>query len=241
MCTIRWCHKEFKRKYNKTDSNHKKDFSPAFIDDILNEALFDYVELFATGNNNKKYRLSVEANQQRIDMLLAFIPEPAVLTPTLIDESCGIYEIELPEDYFHLLKLTYKDSECDQCDPIGVEIETHNNIDNVLTDEYQKPSKRWQRLVGLFRDKNKIVIYTNNEFELDELELSYIKCPNQVYFGGYRSVDGDLNELSDPIDPELDKYCHILIEIAVQNVARDLYDTVQVQLRDEKLLTRTNG
>ena len=40
--TIERLHQEFKFRWNKVNSNHKKDFPSAFIDDAFNKATDDY-------------------------------------------------------------------------------------------------------------------------------------------------------------------------------------------------------
>lgn len=47
-------HYNFKLRYNKIDSQHKKDLNPAEIDEILNDAIKIWTENQYSGNNITK-------------------------------------------------------------------------------------------------------------------------------------------------------------------------------------------
>ena len=86
-----------------------------------------------------------------------------------------------------------------------VRIEQHDDLDTVLIDEFRKPNWRYKRVVGVFskdsrvqtagtaNDTNRsLTIYTDGEFTIDTLHITYLKTPNVVSFGGYTDLDGNL-------------------------------------------------
>jgi len=73
--TIERLHQEIKFRWNKLNSNHKKDLPGAYLDDALNKATDDFIEIFYSGNNSKEYKFGFEVIQQRIDMLQTLVVE----------------------------------------------------------------------------------------------------------------------------------------------------------------------
>lgn len=71
--TIERLHQEIKFRWNKMNSNHKKDFFPELLDDAINKTIEDYVEIFYSGANPKHYNFGFEVNQQMIDMLRTLV------------------------------------------------------------------------------------------------------------------------------------------------------------------------
>lgn len=240
MCSIRWIHKEFKLRYNKIDSNHKRDLPPAFIDDIANESLIDYVEIPFSANKAKKYKIPFDATQQKRDMLRTLI-EPITID-TRTGTECNTWLARLPDDYFHPVRSYYADEDCDECKPYNIEVVQYDDLNSILTDDYRKPSKRWRRLVATVKQED-IVIHTDGLIQPLEIFLEYIRCPAKVFIGGYDTLDyieGDQNApsaSSTPIDPDIpDKYCSFLVDLMVQNASRPLYDPQQVSLREDKII-----
>lgn len=243
MCSIKYLHKEFKLRYNAIDSNHKKDFPTAFIDDFFNSALFSYVEMFSTGNNIKKYKMGFEVTQQRVDMLSTLVVPSEKLIPNDFNEELNRYEFklnDLSEDYFHLIR-AYTINECGL---INIKPEQHDDLNIILNDYYKKPSKKWKRLISTIKrssdqDGSSIYVYTNGEFNLDGIYIEYIKCPRNVFFGGYNTIDcdnGGYCSTDNPVDPDIpSKYCNLLVDMAVQEAASTLYDINQINIKENKI------
>ena len=240
MHDIRYLHKEFKLRYNAIDSNHKKDYPAAFIDDFYNTALFDYVEIFATGNNAKRYRIGFEVTQQRTDMISTLVISDS-MTPTAVVD--GVYEFNLDslsERYFHLVRASANTD----CGTINIKPEQHDDLNYVLSDEYCKPSRKWKRLISTIKrsssgEGSSVYVYTNNEFNLDGINIEYIKYPRKVFFGGYNSLECDGTNYcidSPSVDPDIPyAYYSVLVDLAVQEASRALYDVNQINIREQKI------
>ena len=67
--TIDRIHQEIKARWNKLNSNHKPDFSPAYLDDCINKSQEDFVDIFYSGNNSKQYKFGFE---KRLDSGVEF-------------------------------------------------------------------------------------------------------------------------------------------------------------------------
>lgn len=250
MCDVKRLHVLFKQKYNKIDSNHNKDFPPAFIDDFLYEAALDYVDIFGASDQRKAQKYGFEVTQQRIDMLSTLvidINDGDALAPISESTEYGLYkyEFELGTDdlpYMHKVRFFANSS----CGPIGIEIEQHGDLNIVLTDSYQKPSIKWRRLVGVIRktsNLNKSSLYVYSDDELTGLLGQYIKRPNKPFFGGYDTleyINGDAtypSSISTPVNLDIpDTYCDFLVDIAVQNVSGNLKDYNHTNYLQQKSL-----
>jgi len=252
MCTTRWIHKEIKLRYNKLNSNHKRSLPSPYIDDIIKKSTFDYIDLFATGNNLKKFKVGFEVTQQRMDMLSTLVVPEETLDGTLFNDDIGIYEFKLKNltnKYFHKVRVFYYDKVCNKIVPIT--IVTHDELDNILRSDLDKPSKKWDRLIAKFATdsdtstESSLYVYTNKEFELSSITIEYIRCPAKAFVGGYDTLEyleGDEdapNQTSAVVNPDIpDKYCDVLVSICVQNLARILYDKAQLEFTNEDLLSK---
>lgn len=90
-------------------------------------------------------------------------------------------------------------------------------------------------LSSLFLNVNDV----NNipQFKIVNAEISYIKYPNRVFFGGYNHIDGMSNTSSPPIHCDLDEGFHDeIIRKAVQLAREDLLDQLGIQVSNLKTL-----
>lgn len=247
---------EFRLRSNKLDSNHKRDLPKAFIDDLLNDAYFYLIEVLYSGNNYKQYKLGFEYTQQRIDMLSPLVvkqPEQLCFGWNTSDLDNNIYEYYLDSDvgnlkydYLHFLRAYVNTS----CGIINVKPEQIDDLNLILNDSVRKPSKKWRRLVASFGKsshddvKSSLFVYSNGEIDLNTLCIEYLRCPERLFVGGYDTLEflsGDTNapnKTSNPISPELaDKYCNLIVDVAVQEFERIMGDPNAFQLRKNKLDT----
>jgi len=240
-------HQQFKFKYNKLDSNHKQDFPPAFIDDLANSALFYYVEMFYSGNNSKAIRMGFEVTQQRMDMLSDFVIPAEVEGPKeLIKHPNGVYEFsfgDLKYTYKHLVR-TFVSTDCGI---INITPKQHDDLNILLNDEYQKPSRAWKRIPSKIAKSSKdsgssLYLYTNEEFTIDTIQIEYLKAPDKIFSGGYDTLDFLCGEEapskeSDPIKTDLSEcYLDTLVDIMVALASDNLNDANQLNIREQRII-----
>lgn len=241
--TIELWHYNFKLRYNKIDSQHKKDFNPAEIDEILNDAIKIWVEEQYSGNNVK--RAGAEVIQQKTDNLSSLLikfPIQPQLTTTLVND--GVYEFPLSttkgltHPYLHIMRGYGKIKNCTE--KVKIDFVEHDDLDFILSDPHRKPSNGFfKRLVGVFGKSSQasiessIFIYTDN-FQIDGIYPEYYKKPVIVSIGGYRDIN---NNLKTKVECDLPESFHTqIIDIAVQEVSRILEDTNRFQLTSQKQL-----
>lgn len=236
MCNIYRQHQEFKRRLNKLDSNHKKDFPPAFIDDILYEAALDYVDIFSGNNRGKALRYGFEEIQMRTDMLYTLVKDFDKELSTYTDEfGFKKYSISVPTDYMHIVRIHVSSATCGD---VEGDIISHNNLN--LNDAYQGPSVKWNQIPILFVD-GKLIIYSDEE--LTNVKGQYIKAPQKPFSGNYDTLEyikGNVqypNKNSNIINMDIpEPYCDVVVDIAVENVSGNLGDYNNVNYLQNKIL-----
>lgn len=240
---------EFDLLFNKVNSNHKKTFSPAEKDRFLNRGKDEYVEMFWSGENAKKFKLGFEVTQQRRDMLATLLigqPEQPLILPVQVDTVLNIYEFDfndLKYKYKHLSRAYVKLKDCD--DTISVALEETDDMDTVLRDSNRSPSLKWRRAVGQIKSssdtntESSLYVYTNGEFEIEGAYIEYLREPAEICLGTYT----DIPTLANPnpsIKPQVNcdlpvQYHDLVVDIAVQEAVRVLEDVNRLQLRQERV------
>lgn len=249
MASIYKAHWLFKERYNKTNSNHYRDFSPIQIDQFLTDAIHQFIEIHAFP----------EMHQQRFDMvanLVVTYPEQPDVAYSSANDN--VYEFKMSElvyPYLHF-KRAYVDTNCGLT---KVEIVGQGRLNDILTDVLQQPSKKWRRLVGAFAkssDENGIslYVYADDDFIVSTLRIEYVRKPKQPFFGKYNSLEykqcidtngtncGQYYNTTSPLqDIEInDNYLTTIVDIAVKEAARVMRDAGTVQLQTEKINSITN-
>lgn len=247
MIPVQRIHHEFKLHYNKLNSNHKRDFPAAYIDDLINRAQLEYVDIFATGTNAKKFKIGFEVTQQRTEMLSPLVITSKQSIPVYIDSESNFYDVFeylLPLDYHYYVRGTIKTN----CGTFTIDPKQHDDIGTLLTGYHTRPSLQWLRFPSLFAktsnaDGKSVYIYMPNDVPIQEFSITYIKKPTKVFIGGYNTLEyisGDssaYNTSTGVVNSELpEDYLHVLVDIMVDIVSRILQDGASVQLMQDKLI-----
>ncbi len=124
------------------------------------------------------------------------------------------YNFDLPKNYFDLADVRAKATKNKCSDLIAcVEIQTEN-LNEVLQDEFQKPSFEW-REAPYTVNSDKLSIYTDN-FEIPEILLNYYRYPNQIRLVNELNPESDFDETF-PIEWD-DKSLDDIISLMVFNL-----------------------
>ncbi len=230
-------HYEIKARFNKLNSNHYQDFYPAELDDSINKAQDDLVEMFYSGNNSKEYKIGFEVTQQRTDMLSNLVVNSSIV-PTLV--TTNQYRMALPTDYKHFINGRVIMQGCSN--PFTLYIVTHNDLTQKMIDVNHKPSKTWGRCLGVFRSDG-LHIYSDGV--VTSVEFTYIKKPRQVFISGYDTLEflagisGSPSSASPQQQCELNEQCHdILVEMTVQYLSRVFENNNKVLLQKEHIINK---
>lgn len=238
MYSILQAHYDVRRQKDRIGSSDDKEFHPAEIDEVLNHALHIWKENVYAGFNAKGS--GFEVTQQRTDDLNTLVVTET-LTPS--SSSNGIYEFKLSQlslPYWHLVRLSGNVTKDSCSKSIEVNLVQHDDLSYYLKDSIQGPNFKWNKTVATLRKDNissvldsaSIYVYTNNKFEVNSLEITYLREPSKVNLGGYTGIDGNLTTQQDFDIPANSVYK--VINIAVRELARELKDSA-FQLYDQKV------
>ena len=103
------------------------------------------------------------------------------------------------------------------------------NLDELLRDDIKKPSFAWAESFCTLKN-NKIRVFTNNEFEINDAILSYYRQPVRIQIAG---IQDPYNQLVSAIDVECefkDDIVEVLVDEAVKILAGDIESVNQRQI-----------
>ncbi len=161
-----------------------------------------------------------ESSKRRIDDL----------EPILVDSPMTLYKKEsyyrteeLPEDYFEWKRLSADASHgcCKDNRGMIIYLAKEANVELLLRDKLKQPSFKWGETFCTRKGK-KIYIYTNDEFELESVTLTYYRQPTHIQIQG--CVDPYTQQLS-TVDVECefkDDLVELFIDEAVKILAGDI-------------------
>jgi hypothetical protein len=103
-----------------------------------------------------------------------------------------LWDFELPKNYFDLSDVTATAIKGGCTTNISlVELQTEN-LNEILQDEFSKPSFEWQEALYTV-NSDKISIYTT-DFKIEELSLNYYRYPNQIKLVDETNPESDFDE-----------------------------------------------
>lgn len=238
---IDFLHFKLEQGYNKLSNNHQKYLTDVEKDEVLNTAIFEYLEIFIHGRNPKNFNIGFEVTQQRIDMLHTLVvsyPEFPKQELTLLDDK--IFYYEFPKDYRSYRSARVFEVRCDIA--YDVNIEQHGDLATTRRSFHRRTSKRFQYIIGTIRN-NRLYLYPENELTPSKLELTYIRKPAKVCKGTYPSLE-NRNKDNPPLQLKQDcdlpeEYVDIIVSIAVQELARRFSDGNTKNIQTDKLINLT--
>jgi len=239
--SIDFLHFKLEQGYNKLSNNHQKYLTDVEKDEVLNTAIFEYLEIFIHGRNPKNFNIGFEVTQQRIDMLHTLVvsyPEFPRQDLTLLEDK--VYYYEFPQDYRSYRSARVFETGCDTA--YDVNIEQHGDLTTARRSFHRRTSKRFQYITATIRN-NRLYLYAEDELFPNKLELTYIRKPAKVCKGTYPSLS-DRNKSNPPLllpqDCDLpEEYVDIIISIAVQELARRFSDGNTKNIQTDKLINLT--
>lgn len=237
--TIDRMHQEIKLRLNKLNSNHLKGLPNAYLDDAINKATLDYIEILYSGNNSKAIKFGFEVTQQRTDMLQSLVvPNEPLTVSTVISNS--EYRCSLPTNYYHFIRAYAVSNSCPG-KVLEVQLCRHNDLFLKLTNAHTKPDLTWGRVIGVIRGNN-LDLYTSG-FPINTVKLDYLRKPNRVFYSGYNTLESvpDGGHLSS--DPKVhsdipEAYHDLLVDFTVQYISNVLHDNSTAATQQNTILSK---
>lgn len=175
-------------KINKLDSAQYLNLQPGEIDEFLNEAQWVYIKT-RHGLNNI-YKMGFEGSSKRIKDLQSLVVN-GLENPILANlESPGIYSVNLnvlPKKPY-IIERVFANTKKGICSvTMPVKEVQHDDLNDIVinANENNTPSFIWRYLPAVYREQNKIYMYTNDDFEVLEVYFDYLRQPQEIRYGNY--------------------------------------------------------
>lgn len=195
----------------------------------LNEAQIKLIKKKIDTNNN--YQIGFDGFRKRYQDLQILVVPAQELTATKSTGVIGSYEISiasLPSKYMFPIS-AYAIANREDCKGRIIyvdDIVKHSDVATLLANDHYNPSFEWQATFAVI-SSGKVVVYTDDKFEIDKIGISYLRYPNKIDAAGYDNFDGSP---STDIDCELEDYLEDeLIDLVVQDLALSTGNTNAAQ------------
>lgn len=212
-------HYEWKLQYDAVDSQLKPDYNKVEIDTFLNLGIRLFIKDRFNLDPNAKTGFEMSS-----DTIAALAPlhiespilQPAI-SPTAYGDNYGVDLIDLDYDAWFVTKVVVNATK-DNCPSKRIECR-YRPIDH-LNDKFSAPSFKWKRCpfrISANPTGSSVYLFSDGEFTVTDVEISYLKRPATVFAGGYNQIDSLYTSADSPVDCDLPiDYHDDIVELAVK-------------------------
>jgi hypothetical protein len=214
---------KIKQRLNKLASLDYDNLECWQIQEAFNKAQLEWVRRQIYGMHQRK-----ESSEQTTGLIddLRILLTTKVLTPA---DKDLFYEGDLPADYFYYVRVDAmaKSACCPERRMTVYEVE-EANMGLLLTSDTKGPSFEWaETLSTLVGDK--VRVYTNDEFDITNMNLVYYRRPKDVKFNGCVDASTGSPISADVVCEFKDDIAEILVDEAAAILAGDIESMNQYQ------------
>jgi hypothetical protein len=220
---------KIKQRLNKIDSQDYDNISDWQIVEAFNKAQVSWCRRQLVGTNILKQ--GDEQSKRRISDLQILLKHQ-ILTMSHYNKY---YEsVIIPGDYFEFkrIQLLAKSKCCPDPKPMIAYLVEEANIDLILRDKLKEPNFEWGETVMTFIG-NRIRVYTNEQFTVDNVDFYYYRQPTLIQFIGVSDPYTGLVSAADVICEFKDDVVELLLDEAAAIIAGDIESFNQYQREKE--------
>lgn len=170
-----------RERINKLSSNDYDNIECWQIVEAFNKAQIEWIRRQIRGGN--PYQDGDEQSSRRIDDLQKIL----VPVPLPIIHRGIFYETvnELPSNYLEYKRIDVQATAecCEDPRPMSVYLAEEDNRSQLLRDDMKKPSFEWAETFATLIN-NKARVFTNDEFQLADAQLTYYRFPAYIEIAG---------------------------------------------------------
>lgn len=207
---------KIKQRLNKLDSQDYDNLECWAIVEAFNKAQVEWVRRQLHGINQVREG-DEQSTRRKDDLQVLLNTQPLSTTPGDL-----YYSGSIPDNYLQWKRVDIKAGD-DCCDgrPMVVYLAEEANVSVLLRDKSKKPDFEWGETFATLKD-NRILIYTNNEFTIEEAKLTYYRQPRKIEI--LNCVDPYTNQVSTAnVESEFkDDIIELIIDEAVSILAGDI-------------------
>ena len=220
------------QRLNKLSSRDYDNIECWQMVEAFNKAQLTWCRRQLHGMNKKQE--GDEESKRRIDDLQVLLKD---LPVTRFVTKDRYVEIEsLPNDYFEYKRVSVKASvpECSNKRNMVVYLGEEGNLEILLKDENKKPNFPWGETFATLKG-NKVLIYTNNEFTVNEGVLVYYQLPRNIEITGCMNLTTGAIPTVDVESMFKDDIVELIIDEAAKIIAGDIESFNQQQIADNEV------
>jgi hypothetical protein len=217
---------KIKQRLNKLDSADYDNLECWQMVEAFNKGMVNWCRRNLHGLNVKQ--TGDEQSKRRIDDLQILLKEEEIT----LNKKNLFYEsaLTLPADYFEWKRISADGDNgcCDKARKMVIYLAEEANVDELLRDKHKQPNFEWGETFCTLKG-NRIRIYTNDEFSVENATLSYYRQPRRIEVAG--CVDPYTQQTS-PADIECefkDDIVELFIDEAAKILAGDIESFNQQQ------------
>ena len=226
-----------KNHLNKLDSSDFTNIEPWMILDAFNSAQVLWTRRNLQGLNLKKE--GDEGSTSRIDDFSILL----TTTPTLLMNNRQLFfetVNPIPADYLRFKRISANAT--NECCPdprrLVIYVGEEENPDVLLRDVAKNPSFEWAETFATFAS-DKIKIYTDEKFEVQDVQLTYFRQPRRVQISGVKDTYTGLTPTVDVTCEFNDDLIELLIFEMTDMLAADIESTLQIQRSGQEVQNNT--
>lgn len=213
-----------KQRLNKLDSQDYDNIETWQMLEAFNKAQVDWCRRNLHGVN--QLREGDEQSKRRIDDLQILLDT----VPIASHKRNTYYETDVfPEDYFEWKRVSCNGLvECCPKKQMIVYLSEEGNLDVLLSDANKRPDFNWGETFCTIKN-DRIFIYTNGEFDIEDVKLTYYRQPIRIEIPGVvNSYTGQISTAD--INCEFkDDLVEVFIDETVKILSGDIESMNQVQ------------
>jgi hypothetical protein len=217
-------------RLNKLSSNDYDNLEPWQILEAFNKGSVNWTRRQLHGTNLKQ--TGDEQSKRRIDDLQVLLRE----IPVTVEKKDLYFRGPLPQDYMEWKRISANavNECCKDKRKLVIYLAEEANVDELLRDKNKKPSYDWGETFCTLED-NKVKIYTNNEFDIENAKLTYYKQPRRIQIVGVVDVYTNTPSTVEVISEFKDDIVEVIIDEAVKILAGDIESVNQMQISDNSV------
>jgi hypothetical protein len=215
---------KIKQRLNKLASFDYDNIECWMIQEAFNKAQLEWVRRRLHSLNAS--REAAEQSVTIVDDLQVLLTE-VPLGRTKKDKF--VESDSIPGNFLHFVRVSAKaKTDCCPARALSIYQAEEANVDILLADNFKSPSFEWaETFCTIAADKMKL--YTNNQFDIEDVKLTYYRLPRDVQFNGCTNISTGAVFRADQICELKEDICEILADEAAAILAGDIESITQYQ------------
>jgi hypothetical protein len=234
MITVEELVYEFKLMINKVNRQDNVDIPVEDIIVYLNRAQISWIKTKINPNNI--YKTGYESISKRIDDLQVLKKTSIELTTNKTNDTFYVgYECPLEDAADYMFYLTSncraKKNKCFK--NLSIDLIRQGDLNNMYFDANFSPSFEWRSTLATIGD-NKLFVYTDGEFDIEKVFITYLRYPKNIDIEGYSKLDGTQSTNSNCELPEYAK--GDIVDLAVKFAAQSNDNQIQAAFAEDRIV-----